>query len=442
MSKVDVVIVGSGLAGLSCARELCDRGLKVVILEQCPVVGGRTSSWNERGMHVESGLHRYLGFYRAMPELLSNCGLSLDEVVIWEDEMEIRTPQLEPAVFGMSPFFRPWQTVTSWLDNRHLLSTRDKASLLPFFLMGLKEYYTRPGYLDQFSVAEWADRYSVTAAALQRLLVPLTAGIFFLPPEQYSAQVLMGIVAQALPTGYKTRIGAFSGGMTEVMTGPIAGWLTKKGVSVITDAPVTRLCGSRDKITGVEVNGKKILAEQVVVATGLGPAQRLLTPLFKNHLRFKNLFALPTMAEINIQLELDSPALPVDRTTFGPGTSLACMAEQSRTTFRNLPGRLSIILSPAEKFYTLTPAAIFDHVVAEAKKLHIFIKERVTKYRVIKHPKDFYAISPGTDHLRPSQHTSVPGLVLAGDYTQQPWYCTMEGAVISGKKAAQVILSC
>jgi 15-cis-phytoene desaturase len=38
-------------------------------------------------MPVESGLHRMLGVYRAMPELLARAGLVLDELVCWEDEV-------------------------------------------------------------------------------------------------------------------------------------------------------------------------------------------------------------------------------------------------------------------------------------------------------------------------------------------------------------------
>jgi 15-cis-phytoene desaturase len=57
------------------------------VLEAWEVVGGRTSSCAEKGMPVESGLHRMLGVYRAMPELLARAGLVLDELVCWEDEV-------------------------------------------------------------------------------------------------------------------------------------------------------------------------------------------------------------------------------------------------------------------------------------------------------------------------------------------------------------------
>jgi hypothetical protein len=87
VTDADVVVAGAGLAGLACAFEVATAGREVLVLEAWEVVGGRTSSWAEKGMPVESGLHRMLGVYRAMPELLARAGLVLDELVCWEDEV-------------------------------------------------------------------------------------------------------------------------------------------------------------------------------------------------------------------------------------------------------------------------------------------------------------------------------------------------------------------
>jgi 15-cis-phytoene desaturase len=41
--------------------------------------------------------------------------------------------------------------------------------------------------------------------------------------------------------------------------------------------------------------------------------------------------------------------------------------------------------------------------------------------------------------LRSSQKTRVHGLMLAGDYTAQRYLATMEGAVMSGRRAADIV---
>jgi NADPH-dependent 2,4-dienoyl-CoA reductase/sulfur reductase-like enzyme len=74
VTDADVVVAGAGLAGLACAFELATAGREVLVLDAREVVGGRTSSWDDHGMAVESGLHRMLGVYRAMPKVLERAG--------------------------------------------------------------------------------------------------------------------------------------------------------------------------------------------------------------------------------------------------------------------------------------------------------------------------------------------------------------------------------
>jgi uncharacterized protein with NAD-binding domain and iron-sulfur cluster len=55
-------------------------------------------------------------------------------------------------------------------------------------------------------------------------------------------------------------------------------------------------------------------------------------------------------------------------------------------------------------------------------------------------PQSVFATKPGIDRLRPTQKTPVPNFFLAGGYTQQRFYDSMEGAVSSGRRAAAAIL--
>ena len=58
--KSDVVIIGSGLGGLVCARILAERGKRVTILERHTVAGGCLQSYRRRGISLDTGLH-YVG---------------------------------------------------------------------------------------------------------------------------------------------------------------------------------------------------------------------------------------------------------------------------------------------------------------------------------------------------------------------------------------------
>ena len=151
------------------------------------------------------------------------------------------------------------------------------------------------------------------------------------------------------------------------------------------------------------------------------------------------MLSLPTMPAVTLQIELDEPALPEDHVVFSPKTVLASYAEQSRTTFRDVPGRLSIDMGQPERFIGQPPETVYAAALADLKRVGIDVEGKVRRYRVVDHPQDFYLLSPGSEALRPKQATPVPGLTLAGDYTRQALFCSMEGAVMSGRRAAKAV---
>ncbi|MDM0109352.1 FAD-dependent oxidoreductase [Variovorax sp. J22R24] len=46
-SAADVLVAGAGIAGLSCAAALARCGLRVVVLEALPHLGGRAANWRD-----------------------------------------------------------------------------------------------------------------------------------------------------------------------------------------------------------------------------------------------------------------------------------------------------------------------------------------------------------------------------------------------------------
>jgi hypothetical protein len=59
--QVDVIVVGSGLAGLSCASLLSYSKVSTLVLESHDTVGGCAHSWTRRGFTFESGPSLYSG---------------------------------------------------------------------------------------------------------------------------------------------------------------------------------------------------------------------------------------------------------------------------------------------------------------------------------------------------------------------------------------------
>lgn len=61
--RVDVVVVGAGVIGLACARELSRRGMRVFVADRAPAVGLGTSARNSEVLHA--GMHYAPGSLKA-----------------------------------------------------------------------------------------------------------------------------------------------------------------------------------------------------------------------------------------------------------------------------------------------------------------------------------------------------------------------------------------
>ncbi|WP_258932885.1 FAD-dependent oxidoreductase [Nesterenkonia pannonica] len=144
---------------------------------------------------------------------------------------------------------------------------------------------------------------------------------------------------------------------------------------------------------------------------------------------------------MSLQFELAEPLLPQDRSTFGPGTMLGWFAEQSRTTFADSRGRVSIVCTEPEAHRGTDSWELAKQAFEEADRLGLDLRHKMLDFRKIVMPEDFYPPKPGNDAKRPKQRTSINGLVLAGDYTAQKYLGTMEGAVVSGQLAAQAAMA-
>ncbi len=437
--KYDIIVIGAGLAGLTAAYYLTKERKKVLLIEKEKFLGGRTSSWNDNGMMIESGFHRHIGYYKELPKLLKEVDVSLNTIVNWEKELEIKTPE-KPIILGIDPFHFPFPFIKGMIGNNKMLSLHDKMSLSKLFILGFKDYAFHPKTLDNDSILEYAEKKKITNNIIENVLTPLSTGIFFQPKDNYSSKLFFGIFYPSLSRLINIRIGAYKMGMSEALANPIASKIRENGGEILTNMKVESILFDGSKVTGVKLsNGSSIHSHNTILATDIGNAKRIVQNLV--HIPFIQPFLkIPTTSAITVQLELKKPIQDFDRVTFAPNTILASFTEESHTTFPNSKGRISIILSNPDDYLQKNNQEIFQLVLKDFQKINLNIKKDVTDFRVVRHKDKFYNLGPNHDQDRPMQKTPIPGLVLAGDYTRQKFYTTMEGAVLSGIAAANIIL--
>jgi phytoene dehydrogenase-like protein len=117
--------------------------------------------------------------------------------------------------------------------------------------------------------------------------------------------------------------------------------------------------------------------------------------------------------------------------------------QQQGTDVPRSPGHyIQAVISASRGLSSLGKEAIRDKIVAEIREILPAAKEaNLVHCRVVTERSATYSILPGVDDIRPSPATPIGNLFLAGDYVQTRWPATMEGAVRSGRLAAEAILA-
>ncbi len=296
----DVIVVGGGLAGLSATYKLTKDNKRVLLLEKDSILGGRTSSFIDKGMEIESGFHRQIGFYKDFPKLLKEIGIKLDDIIMWEDEAEIKISKDKSLVLGIAPFYAPFTFIKDILGNKEILSVKDKFSLIKLFLIGMKDYTIRPKSLDKYSVLSYAKKHNIEENVIKYIATSLSTGIFFLPIDKYSAKLFFGLFYPSIFRFPKMTIGAYKMGMSDAFIKPLALEIEKQGGVIKTLSSVQNLIIEDNKVIGVVVNNQKIFSKSVILATDINNFKIICKNT--NHNNLEVFQKMPDSAQLVIQV--------------------------------------------------------------------------------------------------------------------------------------------
>jgi len=446
-----VVIAGGGLAGLTCAKYLVDQGCSVTVIEGLPYLGGRASTFRDKeGDWVEQGLHLFIGVYSEFKALLRGIGRDPDKTLFWMQELRLQDPEGAQATFVINPLRSPVKSVVSILGQNDYLGPLDKLSLIPLAAPGVLPLEHLRTHHDGETVVDWWERVNGDVTVLERFIRPFCRGIQFSEPEQYSAYNFLSWIhhfAYDLPHAL---LGGYRGARDEIIFQPLAAYLKERDVSLRTSTKLKEILytpgkgGELGKVDGfVLENGERLQADRYVVAIPVWELVPLVPEPLRQEPFFAQLTTLPVAPAISVQLWFDRDVVGGTEAFTLVAHSHACVyQDQSRNAYPYGEGsRLSVIVSPADDLLEDSDEALVRRVCESLGKVQPSIREaKVKKAVVLKHRKHLVRPLPGAMSRRPTQLTPVPNLFLAGDWTQQPFFGSQEGAVRGGKACAQELL--
>jgi len=344
--KLEIGIVGAGLAGMVAAMDLADAGHEVEMFELRPFVGGKVSSWLDKdGNHIEMGLHVFFGCYYNLFGIMTRTG-SYDLLRLKEHthtfinsgggvgELDFRFPIGAP-VSGLQAFARTQQLeVSDKLANALRLGTSPIVRALVDFDGGMDMVRE----LDDMTFTEWFTQLEgpfegSARGSIDRMWDPIAYALGFIDCDHISARCMLTIFMLFAIRTEASVLRMLEGSPQTYLHDPIVKYLEERDVKINLRTPVRDLVHELDasglptRVSGIKIkksaanrfdetvqddeqedaaSGEEVREfDAVVCALDLPGIKGVLPPSFRQMPFFDKIYKLSTVPIATVQVRFD-----------------------------------------------------------------------------------------------------------------------------------------
>jgi hydroxysqualene dehydroxylase len=407
-----VHVVGAGIAGLAAAVRLAARATRVVVHEAAGQAGGRCRSYHDPvlDMVIDNGNHLLLSANHAALAYLALIGADAELAGPAHAEfafIDLATRERWHLRINDGPL--PW-----WiLDGKSRVPgtrTRDYLSMLRIL-------WARPGK----TVCETV---GCAGALYDRLARPLWLAALNTDPRQASARLAGAVTRETLARGGRAcRPLVAAHGLGHTFVEPALGFLADHQATVAFGHRVRALDFEEARVTALDLGEERarigegdgvILAVPPSVAATLVPG--LTTPG-----EFR--------AIVNAHFRIDPP----------PGLpAIMGIVNGTIEWLFAFAHRLSVTISCADRLLDV-PREPLAHTIWQEVADVADLPRALPPWQIVRERRATFAATPAEDARRPGAVTAWRNLFLAGDWTRTGLPATIEGAVRSGNRAADLV---
>ncbi len=428
-----VLVIGAGFAGLSAATALAEQGVRVLVLEARPALGGRASVFTDpaTGERVDNGQHVLIGAYRETFRFLRRLGtekhvylqpgLAVDII-----DRDGRTSRLAcpaiPAPLHLLVGALRWKAI-SW---------RDRVALARMRHGGRRDVDPR------FTVREWLEWHGQTTRLIELLWEPLAVASLNQSIDEAAGEMFGAVLRRTFTSERSdSSLGLVQRPLDELYTEPSRAYIERRGGEVRANslACVNVESGS----ASIHVRSHAFRPRAVICAA----AWYALPALFPD--------PPPALAEM-IQAAESTPASPIvtvnlwfDRPiTSSVFVGLPGRANQwvfdKRALFGEATSHVSLVSSGAAAIVSQNNQQLVNLALDELKDAIPEVRSAALRRAVVvREKRATFSVAPGQPP-RPATRTAIPGLFMAGDWIDTGLPATIESAVVSGHAAANAVI--
>jgi squalene-associated FAD-dependent desaturase len=407
-----VHVVGAGLAGLAAAVRLAARGTRVIVHEAAGQAGGRCRSYHDPvlDMMIDNGNHLLLSGNRAALRYLEAIGAGAGLA---------GPPSAEFAFMDLASGER-------W-------TLRINAGRLPWWIFAANRRVPGTAASDYLSFAPllWASAQTTIEDTLrcagplyERLARPLFLAALNTEPKEASAALAGAVVRETLAAGGAAcRPLVARDGLGRVFIEPALRFLAEHDAKVEFGHRLRALACAQDQIAALDFGDDKLAIPDDDVVLAVPPVVAAdLVPGLEAPSQFH--------AIVNAHFRLDPPA------GLAPIIGVVNGTIEWLFTF---PDRLSVTISAADRLLEVPREALARQIWEEVANV-AGLPKALPPWQIVRERRATFAATPGENAKRPAARTAWRNLVLAGDWTRTGLPATIEGAIRSGDRAADLIV--
>jgi squalene-associated FAD-dependent desaturase len=428
-----VVVVGGGLAGLAAAAALVDSGMHVTVVEARRRAGGRAASFEDpvAGGLVDACQHVAMGCCTNFLDLCRQAGLA-DAIrrdrTLWfigpDGDRAACTPsRLLPAPLHLAPLL---------LGMRHF--TLGEKCSLALGMLRLARYRGGDDAAAQTARA-WLESIGQPERVIRLFWQPVLESALGESIDLVSVMAARKVAVDGfLAHREAADLHVPTVPLGELFGGRLAAWLAARGVAMETGRTATSIDRDADgSACGVVCGDQRIPCDTVVVALPWKQATRLVSDLVPPA---DDRLAGSPITAVHLWFDRDVIDLP----------HAVLVGRVSQWVFRSdgeaggAHGYCQVVISASRGLFEGDRGRLLDAVVGELRDVFPAARDaRLVDARIVTDPTAVLSVRPGVEAARPEARTAVHNIILAGDWTATGWPSTMEGAIRSGRLAAEAV---